>query len=86
MDTDTQIIPGNIPTILQHLFTNYGYVDSDTISDKENEVESMEFSVAKPLTCLYKEIKNLQQLATAGGELKREETANFYCIKSNKKY
>ena len=70
MDTDTQIIPDDIPTILQHLFTNYDYVDLDTIADKENDVKSMEFSIADPLTRLYKAVENLQQFADAGGEPK----------------
>lgn len=73
IDTDTRLILDDIPTILDHLFAMYGYIDSDTVTDEEEEIKNMPFSVSDPLTRLYKAIENLDQLSRAAQEPKTEK-------------
>ena len=53
-DPTTNTILSNVPTILSHLITNYGDTDPDTVTEKELTVRKMPFTVADPLTKLWK--------------------------------
>ena len=64
-DTTTNTILATVPFILSHLFTNYGEIEPDSVTDKESNVRKMQFTVADPLTKLWKEIEDIEQLNTA---------------------
>ena len=73
IDTDTRLILDDIPTILDHLFATYGYIDSNTVSDEVDKIKNMTFNVTDPLKRLYKAIENLDQLAHAAQKPKTEK-------------
>ena len=58
----------NIPAILDHLITNYGKVPPDLITDKGQEIRSMDFKILDPLTKLYREVEDLEQLSQAANQ------------------
>ena len=64
-DPTTNTILHDIPTILRHLLTNYGEIDPDGPTDKESQIRKMAFTIADPLTKLYKEVEDLEQLSIA---------------------
>ena len=74
IDTTTKTIIDNISTILEFLFTNYGYIDSITVADKTDEIKNMAFAITDPLTRLYKAVEDLAELATAAQETATQET------------
>ena len=64
-DVTTNTILLNIPTILDYLFTNYGVITEDTLEDEKQNTRNMEFTIATPLTKMYKAVEDLQQLGIA---------------------
>ena len=66
-DPTTNTILLGIPEILEHLFNNYGDIDADAITEKETEIRNMTFTISDPLSKLYKQIEDLDQLSTAAG-------------------
>ena len=64
-DPTTNTILSSIPFILAHLIKNYGEIEPETITEKELRVRKMDFTVANPLTKLWKEVKDLEALSIA---------------------
>ena len=64
-DPTTNTILSSIPFILAHLITNYGEIEPENVTEKELNVRKMDFTVADPLTKLYKEVEDLEALSKA---------------------
>ena len=64
-DPTTNTILATVPFILNHLITNYGEIEPDTLSEKEQLVRKMQFTVSDPFTKLWKQIEDIGQLSTA---------------------
>ena len=62
-DPITNTVLANVPFILSNLVTKYGEIDPDTVAKKELNVRKMAFTVADPLTKLWKEIEDIEQIS-----------------------
>ena len=56
-DSTTNTILFTIPFILNHLFTNYGEIEPDNVTEKEQKVQNMQFTISDPLIKLSKKKK-----------------------------
>ena len=65
MDQDTYLPIHDIHTILTTLYNRYGKVRRQDVKVKERELENYQFVLTQPLTEVWKEIDELQKLATA---------------------
>ena len=63
VDEYTNLLTGDVPTILEYLFYNYGKVQSEEVAKKEIEVMLMTWQPTDPLVLLTRPIENLQKLA-----------------------
>lgn len=63
IDEYTNLISGDIPTVLDYLFYNYGKVRSYEVAQKESEVISLIWLPSDPLVMLTKPLEQLQKLA-----------------------
>ena len=64
-NTITDCIDSPIITILNHLFTKYGRVNSETLAEKEKSVREIQYNPQDPLITIYKEIEHLERLGKA---------------------
>ena len=64
-DPTTNTILSTIHFILTHLITNYGDIEPESVTQKEVTVRKMDFTVADPLTKLWKEVEDLEALSIA---------------------
>ena len=63
----TNLLDGDVPTILQYLFYNYGKVRSEEVAQKEMEVMTSSWQPTDPIILLTRPIEQLQKLATQAG-------------------
>ena len=59
VDEDTGLIEDNIPTVLEYLFTNYGKVTTEEVTQMESEVLSLSFNPTDPMITIYRPIEQL---------------------------
>ena len=88
-DTTTNTILSSIPFILNHLITNYGEIEPDTVTDKEMSVRKMDFTVADPLTKLWKEVEDIEALSiAASAKYSEQQLVNIalHVIKSTRDF
>ena len=55
----------NIPLILNHVITNYGKIEPDLVTEKEQNVRKMDFTISDPFTKLWEQIEDIKQLSTS---------------------
>ena len=67
VDEHTNLLTGDVPTILTYLFYNYGKVRSEEVTQKDSEVMSMNWQPTDPIILLTRPIEQLQKLATQAG-------------------
>ena len=67
VDEFTNLLTGDVPTILEYLFYNYGKVRSEEVTQKEQEVMSMSWQPSDPMVVLTRPVEDLQKLATQAG-------------------
>ena len=67
VDEYTNLLTGDIPTILTYLFYNYGKVRSEEVTQKDSEVMSMNWQPTDSIIMLTRPIEQLQKLATQAG-------------------
>jgi len=63
VDKYTNLISGDISTVLDYLFYNYGKVRSDEVAQKEAKVISLTWQPSKPIVLLTRPLEKLQKLA-----------------------
>ena len=61
----TNSITAPLHDVLDHLFTRYGQVESETLEDATEKVKQMEYSVSDPLVTIFTEMEDLEQLSIA---------------------
>ena len=61
----TNTINADVPTILVHLFRNYGYVTPEVLAENTAAVKELQYSVKEPLVTVYNAIEDLKLLAKA---------------------
>lgn len=67
VDPYTNLLTGDVPSILAYLDYNYGKVRSEEVTQKDNEVMTMSWQPTDPLVLLTRPIEQLQKLATTAG-------------------
>ena len=67
IDEYTNLLIGDVPSILEYLDYNYGRVRSEEVTQKESEVMSMNWQPSDPIVLLTRPIEQLQKLATKAG-------------------
>ena len=67
VDEYTNLLTGDVPSILGYLDYNYGKVRSEEVTQKESEVMSMNWHPTDPIVLLTRPIEQLQKLATQAG-------------------
>lgn len=67
VDPYTNLLTGDVPSILEYLNYNYGKVRSEEVTQKDNEVMTMSWQPTDPLVLLTRPIEQLQKLATTAG-------------------
>jgi len=67
VDEYTNLLNGDVPTILEYLFYNYGKVRSEEVSQKEMEVMTSTWQPSDPLVLLTRPLEQLQKLAIQAG-------------------
>ena len=67
IDEYTNLLTGDIPTILDYLFNNYSKVHSKEVSQKEMEVISMIQQRTNPIVLLTRLLEQLQKLVVQAG-------------------
>jgi hypothetical protein len=67
VDEFTNLLTGDVPSILEYFFYNYGQVRSEEVTQKEQEVMSMSWQPNDPIVLLTRPIEQLQKLATQAG-------------------
>ena len=67
IDKDTGLIDDKLPTVLDHLFTNCGTVQSEKVKTKEAEVLNLIFQPSDPMVILYRPIEQLMKPVTSAG-------------------
>jgi len=67
VDPYTNLLTGDVPSILEYLDYNYGKVRSEEVTQKDNEVMTMSWQPTDPLVLLTRPIEQLQKLATTAG-------------------
>ena len=67
VDEHTNLISGDMPTVLEYLFYNCGKVRSDEVAQKEAEVMSLTWQPSEPMVLLTRPLEQLQKLATQAG-------------------
>jgi len=67
VDEYTNLLTGDVPSILDYLFYNYGKVRSEEVTQKDNEVMTMTWQLTDPIILLIRLIEQLQKLATQAG-------------------
>ena len=55
----------DITTILNHLFTTYGYITPEELSEHQEKLCAKVFDIEQPLIILFNELEELQQVACA---------------------
>ena len=63
----TNLLDGDVPSMLQYLFYNYGKVRSEEVAQKEMEVMTSSWQPTDPIILLTRPIEQLQKLATQAG-------------------
>ena len=67
VDPYTNLLTGDVPSILEYLDYNYGKVRSEEVTQKDNEVMTMSWQPTDPLVLLTRPIEQLQKLAITAG-------------------
>lgn len=67
VDPYTNLLTGDVPSILEYLNYNYGKVRSEEVTQKDNEVMTMSWQPTDPLVLLTRPIEQLQKLAITAG-------------------
>ena len=67
VDEYTNLLDGDVSTILEYLFYNYGKVRSEEVSQKEMEVMTSTWQPSDPIVLLTRPLEQLQKLATQAG-------------------
>ena len=60
-------ITADIPTILAYLFDNYGVIEDEEQTDREQSVQAMLYDLCDPVVTVFTALEDLQELATAAG-------------------
>ena len=63
VDESTALLTGDIPDILDHLFSRYGTVSGEEVKNKEVEVLKTAFTPSDPLVLIWNPIEKLKRLA-----------------------
>ena len=63
----TNLLDGDVPSILEYLFYNYSKVRSEEVAQKEMEVMASSWQPTDPIILLTPPIEQLQKLATQAG-------------------
>ena len=63
----TNTITTDIPTLLTHLFTTYGAIESEELQEKAETLRQKVFDISQPLIIMFNKVDELQELATASG-------------------
>ena len=63
VNEETQLIRGNIPTVLKYLFNTYGKIPSKEVKQKEAEICAMPYHPADPMILLFNPIEKLKKIA-----------------------
>ena len=64
-DPVIKTLQGDIPTILAHLFDNYGNHQPEKVDEAVQNIRDMNFNITSPIFTLYKKIEDLEELSTA---------------------
>ena len=72
-DRTTDSINLNISAMLTHLFNQYGYVEPETLAEKETKLMTYFWDPSEPTVIMYNKIDNLINLARAAGLPKSDE-------------
>lgn len=67
VDPHTNLLTGDVPTMLDHLSCDYSKVRSEEVTEKDNEVMTMTWQPNDPIVLLTRPIEQLQNLATQAG-------------------
>ena len=64
-NASTNTITCDVPTILSHLFANYGLIGDDTLTEAEQKIKEIQYNLLDPLVKVFDEIEELQHLGIA---------------------
>ena len=65
----TNQMPATIPVILDELFSIYGYVAPEILTELETKTRDMNYVIHDPIVSIFNEIEDLRDLAIAARNL-----------------
>ena len=61
----TNAIAHNLQTIFAHLFTKYGTIEDEVLTEEEEKLRDTEYNILDPLVTVFDQIEELQHLGNA---------------------